>query len=398
MSAYPLHGLAQHYAWGGRRFIPRLLNWPVEDAERVAEWWLGAHEDAPSVIMTAHGPQPLHYAIAHQPERFLGSAVRGRHGDRLPFLLKVLDVEAPLSIQAHPDAEQARAGFARDNAAGLAAHDRRRHYRDPFPKPEMMVALSPFWLLHGMRADAEIDALLARQPEWAPLRQRLAEEGGAGLYRHLLRLPQPEVAALLAPLWQRLARQPAVGPDDPDHWAARLADARREDRGVFGCYLLNLVGLRPGEAIFQPARLPHAYLHGRNVELMANSDNVLRAGLTEKPVDVEALLEVMEGAAARPRVMSAPDGCGLQPYPRCGGEYFALDQLLLGEGEAASWLAEGPEVLLVVDGSLQVRHAEGEIELAQGQSALLLPGARCEAKAGRLALAYRAFCPPAALC
>ncbi|WP_338092915.1 hypothetical protein [Chromobacterium amazonense] len=131
---------------------------------------------------------------------------------------------------------------------------------------------------------------------------------------------------------------------------------------------------------------------------MANSDNVLRAGLTEKPVDVEALLEVMDGSAARPRVMSAPDGCGLQPYPRCGGEYFALDQLLLGEGEAASWLAEGPEVLLVVDGSLQVRHAEGEIELAQGQSALLLPGARCEAKAGRLALAYRAFCPPAALC
>ncbi|OHX18828.1 hypothetical protein BI343_00605 [Chromobacterium amazonense] len=98
MSAYPLHGLAQHYAWGGRRFIPRLLNWPQEGIERVAEWWLGAHEDAPSVIMTAQGPQPLHYAIAHQPERFLGSAVRDRHGDRLPFLLKVLDVDAPLSI------------------------------------------------------------------------------------------------------------------------------------------------------------------------------------------------------------------------------------------------------------------------------------------------------------
>ncbi|VEB42808.1 Mannose-6-phosphate isomerase [Chromobacterium violaceum] len=282
MSAFPLHGLAQHYAWGGRRFIPGMLGLDNAEQQRFAEWWLGAHEDAPSVIETPLGPQPLHYAIAHQAPAFLGEALIRRHGRRLPFLLKVLDVDAPLSIQAHPDEAQARAGFARENAAGLAIDDARRNYRDPYPKPEMMVALSPFWLLHGMRPDAQIDALLARQPAWTPLREGLAREGGAALYRRLLRLPQAEIAALLRPLWRRLETGDDAGPDDPDHWTRRLAGGRAEDRGIFGCYLLNLVGLRPAEAIFQPARLPHAYLHGRNIELMANSDNVLRAGLTDK--------------------------------------------------------------------------------------------------------------------
>ncbi|AAQ59984.1 mannose-6-phosphate isomerase, class I [Chromobacterium violaceum] len=395
MSAFPLHGLAQHYAWGGRRFIPGMLGLDNAEQQRFAEWWLGAHEDAPSVIETPLGPQPLHYAIAHQAPAFLGEALIRRHGRRLPFLLKVLDVDAPLSIQAHPDEAQARAGFARENAVGLAIDDARRNYRDPYPKPEMMVALSPFWLLHGMRPDAQIDALLARQPAWTPLREGLAREGGAALYRRLLRLPQAEIAALLRPLWRRLETGDDAGPDDPDHWTRRLAGSRAEDRGIFGCYLLNLVGLRPGEAIFQPARLPHAYLHGRNIELMANSDNVLRAGLTDKPVDVEALLGVMDGEPVRPETMAAPDGCGLRPYPRCGGDYFALDQLLLGEGESESWRSAGPEVLLVVDGSLRLRHPGGELALEQGQSALLQPGLACEAQAGRLALAYRAFCPMA---
>ncbi|MCD0494377.1 mannose-6-phosphate isomerase, class I [Chromobacterium violaceum] len=395
MSAFPLHGLAQHYAWGGRRFIPGMLGLDNAEQQRFAEWWLGAHEDAPSVIETPLGPQPLHYAIAHQAPAFLGEALIRRHGRRLPFLLKVLDVDAPLSIQAHPDEAQARAGFARENAAGLAIDDARRNYRDPYPKPEMMVALSPFWLLHGMRPDAQIDALLARQPAWTPLREGLAREGGAALYRRLLRLPQAEIAALLRPLWRRLEAGGDAGPDDPDHWTRRLAGSRAEDRGIFGCYLLNLVGLRPGEAIFQPARLPHAYLHGRNIELMANSDNVLRAGLTDKPVDVEALLEVMDGEPVHPEIMAAPDGCGLRPYPRCGGDYFALDQLLLGEGESESWHSAGPEVLVVVDGSLRLRHPGGELALEQGQSALLQPGLACEAQAGRLALAYRAFCPMA---
>lgn len=393
MSAFPMHGLAQHYAWGGRRFIPGMLGLDNAGQQHFAEWWLGAHEEAPSVIATPQGPQPLHYAIAHQPLAFLGEAVIRRHGPRLPFLMKVLDVDAPLSIQAHPDEAQAREGFARDNAAGLALGDPRRNYRDPYPKPEMMVALSPFWLLHGLRPDAQIDALLARQPEWQPLRERLAREGGAGLHRHLLRLPQAEIAALLRPLWRRLEAGGDAGPEDPDHWARRLVGNRTEDRGVFGCYLLNLVGLRPGEAIFQPARLPHAYLHGRNIELMANSDNVLRAGLTDKPVDVEALLAVMVDAPVSPRVMAAPDGCGLRGYPRCGGDYFALDQLLLGEGEGEAWRSAGPEVLLVVDGSLRLRHSGGELALEQGQSALLQPGLTCEVRAGRLALAYRAFCP-----
>ncbi|WP_434629745.1 mannose-6-phosphate isomerase, class I [Chromobacterium sp. CV08] len=393
MRAFPLYGLAQHYAWGGRRFIPRMLGLDNAEERRFAEWWLGAHEDAPSVIATPQGPQPLHYAIAHQPAAFLGEAVSRRHGRRLPFLMKVLDVDAPLSVQVHPDEAQARAGFARDNAAGLAADDERRHYRDPYAKPEMMVALSPFWLLHGLRPDGEIDALLARQPEWRSLRLRLEREGGATLYRYLLRLPQEQAAALLRPLWERLALAGDVGPDDPDHWTRRLADTRGGDKGVFACYLLNLVGLRPGEAICQPARLPHAYLHGRNIELMANSDNVLRAGLTDKPVDVEALLEVMDDAPVRPAVLAAPDGCGLAAYPRCGGDYFALDRLLLGDGESASWRSGGPEVLLVVDGSLRLRHRDGELALEQGQSALLQPGLECEARAGRLALAYRAFCP-----
>lgn len=392
-SVYPLYGLAQHYGWGGNRFIPSLIQLDNQAQHPFAEWWLGAHEDAPSVIMTPTGPQPLHYSIAHDPAGFLGQPVLQRHGRRLPFLLKVLDVASPLSIQVHPDAAQAHQGFVRENSAGIPLSDPQRNYKDPFPKPEMMVALSTFWLLHGFRTAAAIAESLAGQPEWQPLRERLAKNGTGPLYQHLMCLPQAEIDRLLLPVIDRLAGQ-VSSMDSPDYWFSLSATSRGADRGLFGFYLLNLVCLRPGEAIFQPARLPHAYLHGRNIELMANSDNVLRGGLTDKHIAITELLNIVDCGAVQPNILQPADSmAGLQAYPRCGGDYFALDQLFLSDGDSISLQTMGPEVLLLVDGSMQLQHAGTSSLLTQGMSVYLQPGLSCRLQAQHLGLAWRAHCP-----
>jgi mannose-6-phosphate isomerase len=392
-AAYPLVGLAQHYAWGGRHFIPELMRLDNGGDSRFAEWWLGAHEEAPSIVMTPLGPQPLNYAIAHDPDAYLGADCRRRHGERLPFLLKVLDVSEPLSIQVHPDAAMARAGFARENAAGIELHASARNYRDPFPKPEMMVALSPFWLLHGFREPAAIAAGLGAHPELAGLVARLAEAGLEAFYRHLMTLPEGEVAALLAPLIRRLQRE-RPAPGSADGWVARVGDAQRPDRGLFGFYLFNLLRLEPGEAIHQPARLPHAYLEGRNVELMANSDNVLRAGLTRKHVDIEALLEVVDCRPVRPRVIAATgDDPRLANFALPDETWFAMDRIALAAGSALPLEARGPEMILVVDGGLTLSTVASTLQLGQGQSAYLQPGTAYRLWAGQGGRAYRARCP-----
>ncbi|WP_028535257.1 mannose-6-phosphate isomerase, class I [Paludibacterium yongneupense] len=392
-AAYQLVGLAQHYAWGGRRFIPDLMKLDNHGDSRFAEWWLGAHEEAPSIVMTPLGPQPLNYAIAHDPDAYLGEACRRLHGERLPFLLKVLDVSEPLSIQVHPDAAMAQAGFARESAAGIDLHAPERNYRDPYPKPEMMVALSPFWLLHGFRERAAIEAALEARPELRGLSPVLGGGTMTDFYRYLLLLSQAALYEILSPLILRLQNE-ETATDSPDDWMARVGDPARPDCGLFAFYLLNLVCLQPGQAIYQPARLPHAYLRGRNVELMANSDNVLRAGLTAKHVDAEALLEVVDCSPVTPRVIAAagPDA-RLMRFELPGETWFALDRVGLLAGEEVALTASGPEMILVVAGAVTLSAAVATLQLAQGQSAYLQPGTPYRLWAGQGGTAYRARCP-----
>ncbi|TCZ71367.1 mannose-6-phosphate isomerase, class I [Flaviaesturariibacter aridisoli] len=350
---FPITGIVQHYAWGGRVFLPRLLG-EVPGDKPWAEYWLGVHPACPATVHTSAGAQPLDRFIADEPEFYLGHAVRERFGG-LPFLLKVLDVAQMLSIQVHPDAEQARAGFAREAAAGIPADAPQRNYKDAQHKPEIMMGLSEFWLLHGFRDEASLGAMFAETPELAELQSWFGGDYRR-LYERVLRLPQAEVNRLLQPLVDRILpeyRAGALSKFSPDFWAARAVETFCPqgdlDPGLFSIYLFNLLRLNAGDGIFQDAGVPHAYLEGQCVEVMANSDNVLRAGLTPKHRDVPELLRLVRFEPTEPRILRRSAGtCGDYAAPV---KEFALEHCRLRSGDRHFVCADTPSILLVLEGN-----------------------------------------------
>ena len=235
--ALKLHGVVQHYDWGGHNFIPDLLG--VENATRrpFAELWIGAHAKAPSVVEIAGGTERLDDLIAEDPEAVLGAAANLRFHGRLPYLFKILDVHKMLSIQAHPTLVQAREAFARENAEGVSLDAGGRNYKDDNHKPEIGVALTDFWMLHGFRPLEQIAGILEQTPELASL----MPEFGSGLvaarhdhavrrgllrtlYSNVMTMPQDRVDLLLDQLLTRLRSAPLAGKDSPDYWALRAAE------------------------------------------------------------------------------------------------------------------------------------------------------------------------------
>src|SRR6202041_437700 len=277
-----LHGVVQHYDWGGHNFIPDLLG--IENATRkpYAELWIGAHAKAPSMIETQSGQEPLDQFIAAAPEAVLGPAVCTHFDRRLPYLFKILDVHKMLSIQAHPTLVQARQGFARENAEGIRLEAGSRNYKDDNHKPEIGVALTEFWMLHGFRPLEQIADTFDANPELSSLmpefRLRLAAAGPdhqirgsllRELYSNVMTMPQQQVNLLLNKLLSRLRETPPTDKDSAHYWALRAAEnfplpGGDRDRGIFSVYLLNLVHLHPGQGTFQPAGVLHAYLEGVN--------------------------------------------------------------------------------------------------------------------------------------
>jgi len=286
---YELDGVIRPYAWGSRTAIPALLGRPPSD-EPAAELWFGAHPDDPSRVRDT----TLDKLIEADPERMLGAATVAAFGPRLPFLLKVLAAETALSIQVHPNLAQAQAGYAAEDARGVPRDSPQRNYKDPNHKPELLCALTDFDALCGFRPVAQtlrlLDALDVA--EVAPYRELLAAGGLRAAFTALVELDEPGklVAAVVAGL-PRLA-----GTEWADLGGAltRVARAFPGDRGLAVALLLNFVRLAPGEAIFLGAGNVHAYLQGTGVEIMANSDNVLRCGLTPKHIDVPELLKITD--------------------------------------------------------------------------------------------------------
>lgn len=385
----PLQGVVQHYDWGGHNFIPDLLDIENATCKPFAELWIGAHAKAPSIAEFEGAEEPLDELIARNPAAILGSAASQHFHGRLPYLLKILDVSKMLSIQAHPTLAQAREGFARENAEGIPLEARNRNYKDDNHKPEIGVALTEFWMLHGFRPLEQIARMFGETPELSSLMpelpHRLAEahhnhELRRGLLRELyssvMTMPQERVDALLNPLLSRLRAQPSAGKDSPGYWALRAADnfplpGGHRDRGIFSIYLLNLVHMQPGQGTFQPAGVLHAYLEGVNVELMANSDNVLRGGLTTKHVDVPELLNILTFEGATPEVfegsmVSGPNGSNDRVYPTPAEEFELSRVSLPARGRYAGNASYGPKTLLVLQGS-------GTLTAA-GRSTLLRPG------------------------
>jgi mannose-6-phosphate isomerase len=338
----------QPYAWGSRTALAELLGRTPSSGPE-AEAWFGAHPYAPSRL----GPRSLLEHITADPQASLGPQVRARYGERLPFLLKLLAVDAPLSLQVHPDAQQARDGFAREEAAGIARDDPRRSYRDASHKPELVVALTRFEALCGFKpaadAAASLRALNVPQLRSAVRMLELWPDGVGmnGVVHGLLGMSGSERAEVMAAVTPRLTGT-----------AARLASAYPDDAGALLSVLLNEVTLEPGQALFMPAGNLHAYLKGVALEAMASSDNVLRGGLTPKHVDVPELLSILKyDLSGVPRVEARRQGDELV-YATSAAE-FRLSTLSRG-----SPLRRGPEILLCLDDGARV---EGR-KLSRGQA------------------------------
>jgi len=298
MDALRLDCGVQHYAWGNTEFIPSLLGINNRDGQPYAELWMGAHPDLPSKARLGGTNVPLNELISEAANEILGTEVAQRFSGQLPFLLKVLSAAKPLSIQAHPSHERARTGFAKENEAGIPLTARERNYKDENHKPELIMALTDFYALCGFRPQNEIQATLERLPELgATKRLRLDCRDLRSVYEHFMTMSQADVDDILGALLERLTRESeerAFSPDDREFWVLRAdrdfsKDGHR-DRGLFSIYLLNLIHLEPGDALFLSAGILHAYLEGSGMEVMANSNNVLRGGLTPKHVDVTELL------------------------------------------------------------------------------------------------------------
>ncbi|WP_341719137.1 mannose-6-phosphate isomerase, class I [Micromonospora sp. FIMYZ51] len=362
----PLYGPIKDYAWGSRSAIAELQGRPVPSDGPEAELWLGAHPGAPAEVDRDGARIALTEAIAADPDGWLGRPVLDRFGPRLPFLLKVLAAEAPLSLQAHPDAEQARAGYAADQARATGG---RRNYVDPFHKPELLVALGPMEALCGFRDPASSAAVLAGLgvPELRPVLDALGA-GPAGLaeaVRLLLTWPVAERAGLVAAV-----RAAAVaGPDAK--LVALLAEAYPADPGVLVALLLNRVRLAPGEAIWMPAGNLHAYLRGTGVEVMAASDNVLRGGLTPKHVDVPELLRVLRfDQLDQPVVSPRPVTDGVVTWPVPVPDFALYRVTVAADRPEVTLTMPGPRVVLCTSGGVTVADAAGSVTLTTGRAAV----------------------------
>ncbi|HEY2766078.1 MAG TPA: mannose-6-phosphate isomerase, class I [Pseudonocardiaceae bacterium] len=375
-----LRNVVRPYAWGSRTAIAELLGAPVPAPHPQAELWLGAHPADPSVLLHADGAQTsLLEALHSDPDRHLGLRCAQHWGKRLPFLLKVLAAEEPLSLQAHPSAEQAAEGFAREEARGIPRDAPERNYPDPGHKPELICALTELHALVGFRNPLRTVELLAAldAAPLEPYRELLAAAPDANGLRTLfttwITLPQPAVQALLPPTLEAciaLLRRNGCGTaqftcgDDFRVVAQEvlaLAEAHPGDVGVLAALLLNHIVLGPGEALYLPAGNLHTYLRGTGVEIMANSDNVLRGGLTAKHVDVPELLRVLDFSHGGLTVQRGePVGPHEIAY-RTPAEEFQLTRLEWTRGETTPVLLHSrwPQILLCTQGSAELRPRTG---------------------------------------
>jgi mannose-6-phosphate isomerase len=376
---YRLDNPIRPYAWGSRTILAELLGHRSPADQPQAELWIGAHPSAPSHI---HDGVSLLTAIETDRARLLGPH------ERLPFLLKVLAVAKPLSIQVHPDAAQAAAGFAREEAAGVSAEDSRRNYHDDWPKPELVYAVTPFTALCGFREPAASAALLEALGgrRLGTVAAALRDDGPRAALIQLAQWPEHDRSALV----DEVTRGGAGRAIPAYRWALRLADDYPDDPGVVISLLLNLVTLEPGQALFARGRTIHAYLSGTGVEIMASSDNVLRGGLTPKHIDLPELLAVTRFEPTSPDLVepaAQPNGEDLYPAPV---DQFQLTRLQLGD--PAEIAAPGPGILLCLDGELEVARDGCVTAVGRGQ-ALFIPHEGGPLHISGNGLAFRAAAP-----
>ncbi len=408
-----LTGFVQHYAWGGFELIPSLLG--IDNGERrpFAELWIGSHPRGSASLLFNGRSIPLSRLLETAAVEIQGKEAVCEFGNQMPFLMKVLDARKMLSIQAHPTRQQAEAGYASEEAAGIPIGAPERNYRDRNHKPEVQVALTDLWMLHGFRPAEEIARTLQTTPEFRNVMPAFSDRlNNAGnnpaariglirdLYGTVTRMSQAAADAILDPLIRRLEKAGVSGKSDPGYWALLAArdfplPSGSRDKGIFSLYLLKLIHLRPGEGTYQPAGTLHAYLEGANVELMANSDNVLRGGLTPKHVDAKELMQIVDFSSGMPSILNGEIVSSMERVYRTPASEFELSSIRLEAGnrhERRS--ARGAEVGIVLNGDITVCSDSESSVLGRGGIFMAPHGIHyvLEGK-GEGALIYRASLP-----
>jgi mannose-6-phosphate isomerase len=377
---YRLTNVTQHYAWGSTHAISDLLGEQPSGLPE-AELWMGAHPSAPSRIGDAADSPTLLDFVSADPVGMLGVEVAARFKNRFPFLLKVLAAQKALSIQTHPTREQAEEGYAADNAKGLAAKDPQRNYVDDWPKPEILYALTDFEALAGCRTPEDAAAVLRTLA--VPALERLLhslennpEPATVGVaIGAILDWPEDSRAALVADVLDACQRIAAEGGEYADACAAavRVSADYPGDLGLVTTLLLNHVVLRPGQAMFLAAGGLHAYLRGTGIELMSNSDNVLRAGLTPKHIDVSELLRIMDPAVPVPVFDGRRINAGVQVFDTPVPE-FTLYRAALGPETTmrVDLPGSGPRIVLALTGEVELSGTRADpLTLERGQSCFI---------------------------
>ncbi|MDR2500587.1 MAG: mannose-6-phosphate isomerase, class I [Treponema sp.] len=384
-----LHTTIKKYAWGSPAWIPRLVGAANPAGEPWAELWMGTHPEGPSQAELDGALPFLGHLIQQNPRFYLGP-----HGaeafETLPFLLKCIAPAQPLSIQAHPDLRQARLGWERENQAGIPPGSANRNYRDPNHKPELLCALAPFRALCGFRSLAAVREILDRfsrpgteglpKPLAVALSGLTAAPTLRDFFAALEEFPEETRSLLCAYTRQHGPELAKRHPAFAAEWrtAAYLAGLYPKDPAAIAPFYLHLLNLAPGEALFLPPGVLHAYLEGFGVEVMANSDNVLRGGLTAKQVDIQELLKIVNFTPFLPKILKAetPEGGSFARFPSVCRE-FSLG-VLENQGGTAPLHLTGPAIVLLIQGRVILSQGTERLALVKGESAFIAPGEKAE--------------------
>ncbi|GAB3005584.1 mannose-6-phosphate isomerase [Niabella terrae] len=396
-----LSGGVKHYDWGGTHYLPDLLQIENANLEPYAEYWMGVHAQAGCTLKLTDGATPLlRDYIAENPEKCLGNGIFKTFGN-MPYLLKVLDVKDMLSIQVHPSKAQAALDFEAENKKGIPLTAPHRNYKDANHKPELMVAMSNFYLLHGFKPEAELLQLLDTVEELRLFKPVFKKKGYAGLYKLAMEMSQEQVNEVLQPLLNRiipLYEKEQLEKNDERFWAARAALTFNRpgiiDRGIFSVFFFNLVQLKSREAIFQDAGIPHAYLEGYNVEIMASSDNVLRGGLTSKHIDTAELLKHTRCEAITPKVIRAVKRSSTQQY-KSPVKDFSLTSYRLKKGDSLELEITTADIFLLMEGTVTLQTKKNRLEMGPGRiTAVAFAGSKVKVKAQADSWLFKASARP----
>ncbi len=392
-----LKNTIQEYAWGSYTAISELLEMPPSGNPQ-AELWMGAHPKSPSLAEYDGKLISLADLIRQYPQEILGKAVAEKFDNQLPYLFKVLAAAKPLSVQAHPNREQAVRGFERENSLGIPLNDPKRNYKDANHKPECLCAITQFWGLRGFRKITDIIELIESvcgktlEKELDLLRKLPDSKGLKQFFQALMLMPEERKKDVIAKAVVESEKR--LGDRRAFRWLVDLYDDYPTDIGVLSPLFLNIVCLDPGDAMFLDSGEPHAYLDGLGIELMANSDNVLRGGLTPKHIDVPELLEVLSFDQKDISILTPKKISEYESVYQCAAEEFVLSHISLeNPNKDADFSVKSVQIILCVEGSAIITDMNNNSTSVSKGMSVIVPAAVNYYKIRGEAKFYKASAP-----